>query len=157
MVQATSRCEAYDTVTDHWFQIESLPMACSNTTATVMNNREVYILHQSPNQIQASSDNAAVNTAQAMQSATKLVICRLDTGPESQFPKDGRKRDFGYVLAQHRWTKFEVNTAAFRGSCPTAGLSIGPSEMIIFGGQTAQFFRMDTSQAIDSKVGMKAH
>jgi len=37
-IQGTRRCEALDTVTNHWFQIDSLPITCVSTTAVVMND-----------------------------------------------------------------------------------------------------------------------
>ena len=40
----TRRCEAYDTVTNHWFQIDSLPALIVDTSAVVLNNREVYLM-----------------------------------------------------------------------------------------------------------------
>ena len=40
----TRRCEAYDTLTNHWFQIDSLPTLIVETSAIVLNKREVYLM-----------------------------------------------------------------------------------------------------------------
>ena len=34
----TRRCEAYDTVTNHWFQIDSLPITITSATGAVVMN-----------------------------------------------------------------------------------------------------------------------
>ena len=41
---ATKTCECYDTTTNYWFNIASLPGQSMNTNAVVMNDRFVYIM-----------------------------------------------------------------------------------------------------------------
>ena len=36
--EETKECEAFDTVTNHWFRISALPFPVANTTAVVMND-----------------------------------------------------------------------------------------------------------------------
>ena len=47
-------------------------------------------------------------------------------------------------MAQHRWSKLEINNSEFVRSCPTAALSLGPTTMLIFGGNTTKCFLLDT-------------
>jgi len=37
-------CEAFDTMSNHWFRIASLPFPVANTTAVVMKDRKVYLM-----------------------------------------------------------------------------------------------------------------
>lgn len=64
----TRRCEAFDTVCNHWFQIETLPVTCVRATAVVLNDQEVYLM---------PGNNKETQTG------TSLVICHLNTGPTS--------------------------------------------------------------------------
>ena len=42
--QITKACECYDTYTNYWFTIASLPTQAANTTAVVLNERFVYVM-----------------------------------------------------------------------------------------------------------------
>lgn len=42
--EQTSNCEAFDTETNHWFEIAPMPFPISNTNAVVMNDSKVYIM-----------------------------------------------------------------------------------------------------------------
>lgn len=83
--QGTRRCEAYDTVTNHWFQIDSLPITFTSMTgAVVMSDQEVYLMPGNCRESQTSSS---------------LFICRLDTGPATQFPRDMSSLSYGYAMS----------------------------------------------------------
>ena len=56
-----------------------------------------------------------------------LLICHLNTGPASQFPRDASQSNYGYPIAQHVWTKLEVKNSDFVQACPTAGVPLGPN------------------------------
>ena len=88
-VGRTRRCEAFDTVANHWFHIDSLPATFVDTSAVVLNNREVYLM---PGNNKERNSNS-------------LTICRLDTGPPTQFPKtgDAKAENFGYNMMQYLW------------------------------------------------------
>mmetsp|Transcript_42448 Transcript_42448/g.55989 ORF Transcript_42448/g.55989 Transcript_42448/m.55989 type:complete len:118 (+) Transcript_42448:1445-1798(+) len=81
----TRRCEAYDTVANHWFHIDSLPASVVDTNAVVMNGREVYLMP---------------GNCRDRQQSAGLTICRLDTGPFSQFPRGGdhKAENYGYAI-----------------------------------------------------------
>ena len=53
-------------------------------------------------------------------------------------------QSYGYAMSQHRWTKLEVKNSEFVRSCPMAALSLGPQQMLIFGGASTKCFIMDT-------------
>lgn len=40
----TKQCEAYDTRANHWFPIQDLPVAVSNTSTIVMQERYIYLM-----------------------------------------------------------------------------------------------------------------
>ena len=42
--RGTIRCEAYDTVSDQWFNMQPLPFFCVNTSAVVVRQRFVYLM-----------------------------------------------------------------------------------------------------------------
>lgn len=86
------RCEAYDTLTDHWFQTESLPMAHSGTNPIVLNNQDVYLFPKITHEGKGSN----------------MHIYRLLTGASNQFSWDPARKNGGYPLAQHRWESFQV-------------------------------------------------
>ena len=133
---ATTRLEAYDIVMNHWFMIESLPETVTGTSAVVMNDQEVYLMP-------GNNRNGTFPT---------LAVYRLDTGPVSQFPRDTSNKSYGYCMSQHRWTMLEINNSEFVRSCPTAALSLGPSTMLIFGGNTTKCFLLDTVNNKDKKA-----
>ena len=67
---AIKSCECYDTNTNHWLQIQDMPVACARTSAVVMNHRFVYVMPGSNSELQSA---AAGTTKQ-------LTILQLDTG-----------------------------------------------------------------------------
>jgi len=77
---ATKAAECYDTQTNCWFSIAALPSQAVNTTATVMNERWVYVMP------------GANREAQSGQS---LYISMLDTGAHSDFHGDKNSREYG--------------------------------------------------------------
>ena len=85
------------------------------------------------------------------QTGYSLFICRLDTGSASQFPRDMSSMSYGYSMSQHRWTKLEVKNSEFMRSCPVAALSLGPQQMLIFGGASTKCFLMDTRSVYDNR------
>lgn len=40
----TDQCEAFDTLSNHWFTIKQMPFPVANTSAVVMNGRHVYVM-----------------------------------------------------------------------------------------------------------------
>ena len=105
------------------------------TGAVVMNDQEVYLM---PGNCQES------------QTSSSLFISRLDTGPATQFPRDMSALSYGYTISQHRWTKLEVKNAEFVRSFPMAAISLGPQQMLIFGGASTKCFLMDTRNVQNS-------
>ena len=143
----TRRCEAYDTVSNHWFQIDSLPALTVDTSAVVLNKREVYLMPGTQN-------------AQQRQQVASVTICRLDSGPASQFPKTSESnilaKNFGYAISQYQWTKLEVRNAEFVSCAPTSGVPLSATSMLVFGGNSTKCFKMDVSRASESIVTMMA-
>ena len=137
-VGRTRRCEAFDTVANHWFHIDSLPAAYVDTSALVMNNREVYMM---PGSNRDRNSNA-------------LTICRLDTGPPSQFPKTGdvKAENFGYNLSQHQWSKLEISQRDFCQAGPTAAVPLSATQALVFGGSSTKCFKIDLSRAAENHV-----
>ena len=39
-----TECEAYDTMSNHWFRIAPLPFPVANTSAVVMKSKKVYLM-----------------------------------------------------------------------------------------------------------------
>ena len=84
----TKTCECYDTWTNHWFNISSLPTPSVNATAVVMNERWVYLMP-------GANREAQVNNG--------LLINMLDTGSSSIYEGDKNSRDYGSAMARQRW------------------------------------------------------
>lgn len=40
----TKKCDAYDTLSDKWYSVATLPFFCVNTTAVVMKDRFIYLM-----------------------------------------------------------------------------------------------------------------
>ena len=135
--ETTKLCEAYDSVTNHWFQIDSLPFTCSGTSAVVMNDQEVYLMPGNNRETQTNSS---------------LFICHLDTGPPMQFPRQSNRQNYGYAIGGHRWSKLEVKNVEFVRSYPVAALSLGPTQMLIFGGASTKCFMLDTRSCSNNKA-----
>ena len=74
--------------------IDALPITVMSTSAVVMNNdQDVYLMPGNNSESQTSSS---------------LIICHLNTGPASQFPREVNKTSYGYAMTQHHWQKLEV-------------------------------------------------
>ena len=95
---STKMCEAYDTHTNHWFNITSLPSQSINTTAVVMSERWVYMMPGQNREAQVGSH---------------LLINQLDTGSSSIYEGDKNSRDYGAPLAKQKWVQLEVNNVEF--------------------------------------------
>ena len=61
------------------------------------------------------------------------------------------KVSYGYSMSQYRWTKLEVKNAEFVRSCPVAALSLGPTQMLIFGGASTKCFILDKTSINNNK------
>lgn len=85
---ATKACEAYDTQTNHWFPIASLPVTLVNTTAIVMNERFVFMMPG------GNRDCASGNS---------LLVMRLDTGSTASYMGDKTSRTYGGIIATQKW------------------------------------------------------
>ena len=83
------------------------------------------------------------NRESATSGGSSLTICRLDTGPESQFPRDAKARNYGYPIAMHRWSKLEIKNSEFIRACPSAALPLNATQMLIFGGSSTKCFILD--------------
>ena len=93
-----------------------------------------------------SRESATTNT---------LHICCLDTGPSSQFPRDMSKISYGYSISQYRWSKLEVKNSEFVRSCPVAAVSLGPTQMLIFGGASTKCFILDKTSINNNKCNVE--
>lgn len=82
---ATKTCECYDTVTNYWFNINSLPSQSVNTTAVVMNERWVYLMPGNNREAQV---------------ANHLFINLLDTGSSQIYDGNSNSRDYGAPMAR---------------------------------------------------------
>ena len=71
--QPTKTCECYDTITNFWFNINSLPSQSVNTTAVVMNERWVYLMPGNNRESQV---------------ANHLLINLLDTGSSQNYDQN---------------------------------------------------------------------
>ena len=104
----TTECEAYDTVTNHWFHTVPLPFQVANTTAVVMSNRYVYLM---PGKQTKSKTLPPL-----------LRICVLDCGDISSFRGDLDSQQYGYSLQQKSWGYLDVANPEFIKSFPVAGI-----------------------------------
>ena len=96
---ATKTCECYDSQTNAWFNIASLPTQSVNTTAVVMNERWVYLMPGTNREAQVGGSHLHINM--------------LDTGSSTNFEGDRNARDYGAPIARQKWTQLEVNNADF--------------------------------------------
>jgi hypothetical protein len=85
--KTTRTCEAYDTQTNHWFSIQDLPVALCNTSATVMNNRFVYVM-------------PAANQECLKQGGSSLTIHMLDSGNSNSLVGDKNSSSYGKPIAR---------------------------------------------------------
>ena len=124
----TLSCECYDTLTNHWFSIASLPAETNNGCAVVL-ERFVYMM--------PGTQTAANNS---------LVIKQLDTGSTGQYEGDKHSREYGYVIARQKWVLLNVANRDFTQAQPVAGIKLNPTEMLIFGGDSTKTFQLDTRE-----------
>jgi len=103
----TKHCEAFDTKTNHWFPIQDLPVAVSNTSTTVMNHRFVYLL---------PSSNADCRRGD------NLIIHVLDTGSSKIFTGDMKDKSAGWPIGRQVWQALVVNNADFARAQPSAAM-----------------------------------
>ena len=139
---ATKTCECYDTVTNYWVNINSLPSQSVNTTAVVMHQRWVYLMPGNNREAQV---------------ANHLFINLLDTGSSQIYDGNSNSRDYGAPMARQKWTQLEVNNVEFVRSQPVAGIQLNNTDMLIFGGDTTKTFQFDTRevQAINKQASVR--
>ena len=106
----TKRCEAYDTITDTWINMNSLPFFCVNSTAVVMKDRYLYLMPGSNREMSANNS---------------LLICYLDSGVQDKCLE---------TMQTAPWAQLFVKNQEFINSCPVAAIPLGPDQMMIFGG-----------------------
>lgn len=82
---ATKSAECYDTYTNSWFNIASLPGQAVNTAAVVMNERWVYLMPGANREMQAGN---------------VLSIAQMDTGSQSEYTGDKNSNMYGAVIAR---------------------------------------------------------
>ena len=91
---STTECEAYDTATNHWFQISPLPFPMANTTPVVVSNQHVYLM---PGKQTKKS-----------QLPPCLRLSVLDCGPLSSLRGSPLAKEYGYPLVHKNWSYIEV-------------------------------------------------
>lgn len=126
----TRHCEAYDTQTNHWFPLQNLPVSMSNTSTVVMNNRFVYLMPGA--------------NADCRRGTESLLLHMLDSG-SSQIINSAEKSDktAGWPIGRQVWQVLVVTDPEFVRAQPTAAIQSGETTMIIFGGDTKNFFTFD--------------
>lgn len=134
----TEQCEAFDTMSNHWFPIKQMPFPVANTSAVVMNSQHVYVM-----------PGAQGNKKQQL---PYLCIATLDCGTPASFRGDPTKQDYGYCLAKNNWKYLEVSNPEFVKTYPVGALQLNNTEMMIFGGDTCSTFIFNTGN-VDQKTG----
>ena len=127
----TMECEAFDTHTNHWFRLYSLPYPVANTSAVVMNNQKVYLMP-------GKQTNA--------QNPRFLMISVLDCGPKGNLNANQNSREYGYTLAEKHWGYVQVDNPDFIRTSPVAAIQLNENEMMIFGGETTKTFIFNTRE-----------
>ena len=123
-------CEAFDTMTNHWFRIASLPYPVANTSAIVMSGKKVYLMP-------GKQTNA--------QNPRFLMVSVLDCGEPANLKANPVSREYGYALAEKNWSYVQVDNPDFIKSSPVAAFQINENEMMIFGGETTKTFIFNTN------------
>ena len=125
----TMECEAFDTQTNHWFRIASLPYPVANTSAVVMGGSKVYLMP-------GKQTNA--------QNPRFLMISVLDCGEPGNKYSQPNSREYGYGLAALNWSYVQVDNLDFIKSSPVAAIQLNENEMMIFGGESTKTFIFNT-------------
>ena len=95
------------------------------------------------------STNTGMRSTQKGSAALTILV--LDTGNSNSFTKIQKtNRNYGLPIASQRWSQIYVNSPDFVSSQPCAGMQIGPSDMLIFGGESTQVFTFDTREVASS-------
>ena len=84
--QTTRHCEAYDTLTNHWFPMQNLPVGVTNTSTVVMGNRFVYLMPGSNQECMRGND--------------ALLIHLLDSGSSKIFTGDKNDKTAGWPIGR---------------------------------------------------------
>lgn len=122
----TDQCEAFDTLTNHWFPIKQMPFPSPNTSAVVMNGQHVYVM-----------PGVQGNKRQA---PPYLCISTLDCGNPATFRGNPISKEYGYCLSRNAWRYLEVDNPDFVKAYPVSALPLNQNEMMIFGGDTTNTF-----------------
>ena len=102
----TVECEAFDSMSNHWFRTAPLPFSIVNSTCLVMNKSKIYLL---PGK-------------QSKKQAPFLRMCVLEVGTASSFQGDPTSKEYGYALAQKTWSYVEVSNPEFVKAYPVAAV-----------------------------------
>ena len=98
----TMRCEAYDTLTDQWHVMHSLPFFCVNTSTVVMKDRFVYLMPGNNRETQAQGS---------------LLMGYLDTGTLERGSE---------AITMAAWAQLVVKNVDLVNSGPVAAMPLGP-------------------------------
>lgn len=133
---------AYDTLTNVWFDCQSLPTVKANTSAVVVSQRFVYLL---PGQ------NVGA------QKGNSVLVDYLDTGATQDYTGQHESVQYGMQIAKRSWESLEVRDAVFCRQMPSCGFvsNDGVNWIITFGGQGVNQFMFRQQDIVKGTVEIK--
>lgn len=115
--------DAYDTLTNAWFNCNPLPAPRGQCSAIVILQRYIYLLPGSQRD---------------MLNPNNLTVFLLDAGviPDLN-PNDAESSHYGLPIAKKQWQAIEINDPAFVDAQPAVGISLfnkANNQALVFGG-----------------------